>query len=171
MIRACNNFNPISTFAGKRNYCFVFSPLFLHMPACQSVFSFLCCSAGQNLRFLLILSAFCCGWHVSGMTHVDVRHLRCSPRWNQPTQITLAWLWPVFFATHPRILRLPRGAERRIKQTHAAVSLCSKYPFSTFYKCAVFIIRNPTTKKASSLGERNGKWQGVGVGWREWVQE
>lgn len=38
-------------------------------------------------------------------------------------------------------------------------------PSQLFYKCAVFISRNPTTKKASSLGERNGKCQGGGVGW------
>lgn len=69
-----------------------------------------------------------------------------------------------FFATHPRILRLPGWTKRRIKQAHTAISLRSESPFSTFYKCTVFIIRNPTTKKASSLGKRKWKWQRGGVG-------
>lgn len=138
---------------------------------CFLFFFHLCCSAGQNLRFLLIPSAFCCGWHVSGVTRVAVRHPRCPLRWNQPSQISLAWLWPVFHNAS-QDAAAPTGDQRRIKQAHAEISLCSKYPLSTFYKCAVFIIRNPTTAKkkkslSASLGERNGKWQGVGLGgWR-----
>lgn len=143
-------------------------------PACHSLFSVclffrLCCSAGQNLGFLLIPSAFCCGWHVSGMTRVATRHPGCPLRCNRPSQITLAWHWPVF-RNASQAAAAPTGGQRRIKQPHAAISLCSKYPFSTFYKCAVFIIRNPSTarkkkKKARHWGEGtgNGKgWGGVG---------
>lgn len=182
MIRACNNFFPISTFACKKKitvlyFCHYFCTACLPVTVLFSFLFFfrLCCSAGQNLRFLLIPSAFCCGWHVSGVTRIAVRHPRCPLRWNQPSQITLAWLWPVF-RNASQDAAAPTG---RIKQAHAAISLCSKYPLSTFYKCAVFIIRNPTTAKKKKPRritggkEREMARGGEGWGWEGggWVQE
>lgn len=63
------------------------------------------------------------------------------------------------------------NTKRRLKEAHAAVTLCSKYPFSTFYKCEVFIIWNPTeqkTKKKPLITGGKGMGNGKGGWCRGW---
>lgn len=103
--------------------------------------------------------AYGSGWHMNlcnqGRNAIPV----VRRWWSHAFKITLAWLWPVLHNVSLDTVT-PTGTWIKHKALRS-IFLCSKYPLSTFYKCAVFIIWNSTTKSLCvSLGEGEGNGKG-----------